>query len=259
MAFIRCYLDGSEDTNGVMFGVGGFVGDGDRWDVLQPKWLAALPEGVDYFHATDCFSGSGQFKGVDIPDRVTLLNQLTSYVIEAQLRMICHGLRVPTYRRFAVSKKKKLDPFGQNKYGLCFGRAIGLACESMSDYDAETVSNKCAFFVEQDEFEATAKREFTMLRTRPEIWYRERIGTETYAPKNGSGSIALLQVADFGAFLGLKYVGVCKPGRIDWRPYYYKLRDAGCVFRCSKDKAGKLKAMSKKFQQLKIGDKYRLP
>jgi hypothetical protein len=29
MAFIRSYLDGSEDTDGSIFGVGGFVGDGD--------------------------------------------------------------------------------------------------------------------------------------------------------------------------------------------------------------------------------------
>ena len=257
MAFVRCYLDGSEDTEGHVFGVGGFVGYAEQWDTLQSAWLEALPVGVDYFHTTDCFSGNRQFQGIDIPQRVSLLNTLTDFVANGKLQLICHGIDVPLYHQFA-SQKKKLDPFGQNKYGTCFGRAIGLACECMGPKNTEAESG-CAFFIERDEFEATAKREFMMLRARPEIWYRDRIGTESYGDKKGKNAIPLLQVADLGAFLGLKYIAKCRPGKIDWRPYYHRLRDAGCVYKCSKDKRGEIKAMAKKLKELKHGDRYRLP
>ena len=69
----RSYFDDSSDTDDLILGVGGFVGQDSVWDQLEPKWLASLPEGIEYFHATDCFSGNGQFqpaKGFDIPDRI---------------------------------------------------------------------------------------------------------------------------------------------------------------------------------------------
>jgi len=258
MAFVRGYLDGSEDTDGTMFGVGGFVGNAEDWDSLQPIWLNALPVGIEFFHTTDCFSGNNQFK-LPIPIRIALLNTLTDYIIERHLQLVCHGIHVPTYHRYA-SRKKKINPFGQNKYGTCFGRAVGLACESMADPGVE-VEAGCAFIIERDEFEETAKREFSQLLSRPksQIWYRDRIGSETYGPKKGQNAIPLLQVADLGAFLGLKYLGRCKPGRIDWRNYYHKLKDANCIYKCTKDKAGELKAMNRVLKKLKNGNQYRLP
>jgi hypothetical protein len=55
----RSYFDDSEEDTIRLFGVGGFVGPDGVWDSLQNKWLAALPEGISFFHATDCFSGNG--------------------------------------------------------------------------------------------------------------------------------------------------------------------------------------------------------
>jgi hypothetical protein len=257
MTLKRCYLDGSEDSDGKVFGVGGFIGNAEDWDSLQPMWIGALPVGVEYFHATDCFSGNNQFKGIPIPARMALLDTLTDYIVGRDLKLICHGVDVPAYHQYA-SRKRKIDPFGQNKYGVCFGGAVGLACQSIGDHGAG-VEVKCAFTIERDEFEETAKREFSMLRSRPEIGYRDRIGTETYGDKTGDNAIPLLQVADLGAFLGVKYLGKCHPGRIDWRPYYHKLRSAGRICKCVKDKPGKLKAMNRMLESLKHGNQYRLP
>jgi hypothetical protein len=68
----RAYLDESEEPGAAIFAVGGFVGRAATWEKLQPKWLAMLPQGIPYFHATDCFGGREDFGGMDIPDRVRL-------------------------------------------------------------------------------------------------------------------------------------------------------------------------------------------
>jgi hypothetical protein len=259
MAFIRCYLDGSEDTDGTIFGVGGFVGGADAWESLQPLWLGLLPLGIDYFHATDCFSGNGQFKGIDIPDRVKLLDKLTDLVVSHELQLICHGIDETAYHGY-VSKKKKLNAFGQNKYGSCFGSAIEHACASMGPRNLQP-EHACAFIIEKDEYEETAKREFTQLKSVSTnvVWFKDRIGTETYAPKKGKEAAPLLQVADLGAFLGLKYLGKCRPGKIDWRPYFHKFKNANRVFCCKKDNKRTIKQMHATLEKLKYGDKYRIP
>ena len=257
MARICCYLDGSEDTDATIFGVGGFVGDVEEWGHLQPMWVAALPQGVDYFHATDCFSGNGQFKGIDIPERIKLLDTLTELIVSHNVTLICHGIDEAAYYRYA-SSKNKIDSFGQNKYGSCFGSAIGYACESMGPQQVE-VEHGCSFVIEKDEYEATAKREFIQLSMVPAVWFRDQIATQTYGTKKGKDKVPLLQVADLGVFLGLKSLSRCRPGRIDWRPYYRKLKSTGHVFCCRKDGKRRLKMMYSTLQELKHGNEYRIP
>jgi hypothetical protein len=53
----RASLDESSEKQDAVFAVGGFVGHEHEWTVLESLWLKALPHGVDYFHATDCFAG----------------------------------------------------------------------------------------------------------------------------------------------------------------------------------------------------------
>ena len=62
----RAYLDESSEKQDAVFAVGGFVGNEREWVALQSLWLSALPQGVEYFHATDCFGGREQFRGMDI-------------------------------------------------------------------------------------------------------------------------------------------------------------------------------------------------
>ena len=63
-----------------LFAVGGFAGRQEEWLALEPLWPDALPKGIDYFHATDCFGRHGQFTDMDIPDRMALLDRLTDLI-----------------------------------------------------------------------------------------------------------------------------------------------------------------------------------
>jgi hypothetical protein len=65
--------------------------------------LATLPQGIPYFHATDCFGGREDFDGMDIPDRVRLLDTITDLILEARdisgSRNVHHAPAVRTWYR----------------------------------------------------------------------------------------------------------------------------------------------------------------
>src|SRR5208337_2464172 len=91
------YLDESEETSIGVYAVGGFVGKAEVWERLTAKWLDCLPAGITCFHATDCFTGNKQFEGVDIPQRVRILDKLTDVVLAHEVRLVGYGLDANTY------------------------------------------------------------------------------------------------------------------------------------------------------------------
>ncbi len=222
--FMRAYLDESEEPEASIFAVGGFVGKATVWEQLQPKWLAALPPGVSYFHATDCFGGRGEFEPIDIPERVKILDDLTDLILEHEIFLIAGTLFVPTYKELAP--KKRDNEFGGNKYTAPFEFAIERACHSMdSSPFPQDIKEQCAFIIERNEYSESAQRKIRQLQNNPHLWWRNRIGTDTYGTKTGPGAIPLLQVADLGAFLSAKKIAKAPQGKISWETYLQKLID----------------------------------
>jgi hypothetical protein len=239
----RAYIDesGDEPSGGNLFAVGGFVGSAGQWEGLEGEWLAALPTGLDCFHATDCFGGRGQLDGVRLPDRVALLDRLTDVLAHYPVGLVCCGIDVKAYR--TVAPRPRQNEFLGNKYVAAFEGAIEMACCSwpLPD-DPSKADEQCAFVMESNEYTASAQRAFQRLTavtkhpTEPTLgdhalWFRERLGGDTYGDKKGPKRIVLLQVADLGAFLGAKKLAEARDGKIPWRPYYEKLRVARRVHR----------------------------
>jgi hypothetical protein len=235
----RLYLDESEDRQGEIFAVGGFAGKDDQWNRLEPRWLAALPEGIGYFHATDCFVGKHPFapdNGFDIPRRMALLDNLTDLICEMDVKLICHGIDVPTYKVFAP--KRKVNEFLGNKYVAPFEAAIETCCRDYMQppgvHEPVETGDFCALFFEDNDFANTAIEDLKRMRRDELLWWRDRIGDGKVGTKEGPTAIPLLQVADLGAFLGGKVIGKAQSGTIPWMPYYEKLNSAGRVIRPSK-------------------------
>jgi hypothetical protein len=227
--FFRTYIDESADHETFTYAVGGFVGKASVWDELQPKWLEALPTGISYFHATDCFRGDGEFSEMGIPERERLLDGLTDLIATHEIKLVAGTVDVHTYEQFAP--KRKENDFGGNKYTAALEFAIKLSCESMDNSPFPTeIPEQCAFVMERNEYSPSAVRKIMQLKTNPHLWWRNRIGTDTYGTKVGPGAIPLLQVADLGAFLAAKVVAKAPQGRIPWLPYLDKLKMAGRVF-----------------------------
>lgn len=237
MAYIfESYWDDSEEDVSKYFGVGGFIGKEDAWRSLEPKWLAALPEGIDYFHATDCFSGNNQFewqRGFDPPRRIELLDKLTDLVCETEIKLICSAVDVPYY--VSLAGKRIYDNFLGNQYVACMNENIQAACvdymQPEGELDQLETGDVCAIFYERSKYSTSVSRAITSWQEDKEVWWRSRIGNPTPGTKTGTTAIPLLQVADLGVFLGTKQIVDAKDGVIPWRPYYEKIYKAGRVWR----------------------------
>jgi len=226
----RAYLDESSEMGDAVFSVGGFGGREEEWIAIEPQWLEALPRGIEYFHATDCFGGRGQFSGMDIPARVALLDKLTDLILDRKLYLVAGVIDVPAYNQF--SPRHLENEFWGNKYAAAFSIPVQATCELQNKPTPypETGGELCAFFIEENEYAPSAQRALYAMKNDPRLWWRERIGNLTPGPKKGPAAIPLLQVGDLGAFLAAKKIADTKDGRIPWRAYYEKLLNARRIF-----------------------------
>ena len=222
--FAKAYLDESEEGGSTIFAVGGFVGKACVWEALEPKWLAALPDGISYFHATDCFGGRNEFKQLDIPERVRLLDRLTDLILEHEIFLIGGTILVPVYQEYAP--KKLENDFGGNKYSAAFEFAIERACHSLDNSPIpRDIGKQVDFYIEENQFSQSAQRKIQGLKNDELLWWRSRIGIDYYGTKTSTTAIPLLQVADLGAFFAAKQVSKVGDGKIAWRPYFDKLKN----------------------------------
>jgi hypothetical protein len=231
----REYIDESESADSKTFSVGGFVGEDCVWDSLQADWLDALPVGISYFHASDCFGGNNEFepsKGFDIPDRIRLLDKLTDLICETDIKLICHGIDVPAYKVHAP--KRKVNDFLVNEYIAPFEATVQTACRDYlptPEYPSNLeTGDVCAIFVEENDYVHSAIEAVHRMRTDHHIWWRSRIGNITPGTKTGVSAIPLLQVADLGVFIGGRVISNSPNGKIPWTPYYEKLKASNRVW-----------------------------
>jgi hypothetical protein len=236
--FFHAYLDESEDAASGVYVVGGFVGKAAAWDELEAKWRRCLPLRITFFHATDCFTGNNQFRGMDIPQRVALLDRLTDVIASQDVYLIGYGIDARIYQ--GLAPKAKQNEFLGNKYAAPFGGAVEQACKAMGNIPGpqevwkvlEQGENwgQCDFFIESNEYSASAARTIADMRSCADLWFRSRIGGDAYGAKSGSAGIPRLQIADLGAFLATKHISNAPEGRISWKTYYEKLRGAQHVY-----------------------------
>jgi hypothetical protein len=250
----RAYLDESEEQGTGIFAVGGFIGKATTWDVLEAKWLAALPAGVSYFHATACFGGRDEFECLDIPQRRELLDTLTDLILEHEIFMIGGAVQAPVYREFAP--KRLENDFGGNKYTVPFEFAIERACHSLdsSPYPRD-IGKQCDFFIERNQYSQSAHRKILALQNDEALWWRNRIGTSTCGTKTGSEVIPMLQVADLAAFFAAKLVANAADGRISWRHYFDKLKNGHRVNGVTHGDENSLRQLHVIYRSLGTGDR----
>jgi hypothetical protein len=234
----QSYLDESENASGAVYVVGGFVGTAAVWSKLEPEWLKCVPPQVTAFHATDCLTGNNEFEGINIPDRIAILDKLTDVIAAHEVQLVGYGIDAKTYRSLAPNKKQ--NEFLANKYAAPFGGAVELACKAMGNApgpdqvwkvleEGETWG-QCDFLIESNEYSPSAQRTIASMRNAKDLWFRSRIGKDSYGEKSGPKGIPLLQAADLGAFLAAKHISKAAEGKISWKVYYEKLRSAKRVY-----------------------------
>jgi hypothetical protein len=257
----HAYLDETENTTAGHYLVGGFVTTAEAWREIEEKWLALMPPSVKCFHTTACFSGNEDFKDIDIPERVALLDKLTDLIASSPVWLISYGIDQTKYKELAPKRIK--NDFLGNRYAAVCGGAVERACTYMGNVPGpeeiwevlEKGENweKCAFFIEDhQDYRESAKRTIQSLRTASNLWFRSRIGADHYGTKSGANAVPLLQVADFGIFLAAKHLANAPDGKIAWSGYFNKLKEArrvAPVMWANKDTLEKLAKMVEEIKQ----------
>lgn len=104
----------------------------------------------------------------------------------------------------AISPKLLENEFLGNKYAGTFGAPVEYACQLMNkpaEPIHDVVDDLCDFFIEENEYTASASRMLDNIRNDEILWWRKRVGKLRSGTKSGASAILLLQAGDLGAFL----------------------------------------------------------
>ena len=89
------------------------------------------------------------------------------------------------------------------------------------------------------------------MRNAKDLWFRSRIGKDSYGEKSGPKGIPLLQAGDLGAFLAAKYISKAAEGKISWKVYYEKLHSAKRAYAIVVADEYSLKRLHEMFTEIK--------
>jgi hypothetical protein len=121
--------ESADETEQRVFAVGGVIGDEDRWNWLEERWIICN-EGTP-FHATDCDSDGGDYKGREHSANKNLYKSLTILLAESGLGGWGFAIDLQAQRRVFPESP-------DIAYYKCFLEVL-LAMRNCAAYNNETV------------------------------------------------------------------------------------------------------------------------
>ena len=148
---LSVFGDESHDpTKARVFAVAGLLGDGNQWASFRQAWNARLNGLI--FHAADCESGYGHFRGMPETERHRLHRDLTRMVAESGLIGYGHVIDLAGCRAVAP---EVLNDFPDMPYYDCFLKTV----IKLSDFAAHFIPrDKVEFTFDQHKETAVQRR-----------------------------------------------------------------------------------------------------
>lgn len=233
----RSYCDESEDKDGNVHVVGGFIGEATEWDRLEEKWIARIkPAGISAFHMTDCNANQGEFskeKGWTKQDCTQLTIDLIGLINQHNIFMYGVGVLLHDYRAIPPVNDEGMK-LGKDKWHMTFQSLLHDLALAVEPFDKEET---IGFFFDWRAKQGAADDifKFTQEDSRLGDW-RKRLGTLTFGHKEFDvpGSIPLLQVADIAAVEAQKKISIpITHPHLGERRSFIALREAKRVMRVS--------------------------
>jgi hypothetical protein len=114
---LSVYADDSSDEKAErIFAVAGIIATQEEWDAIKLKWISCT--GGKIFHATDCESGYGDYKGISREQRLMEYKELTKIIAQSNMMGIGYAIDVAAYRKYIP------DALEDAPYFHCFVRVI---------------------------------------------------------------------------------------------------------------------------------------
>lgn len=233
---VRLYADESEDKDGVVHAIGGFIGMADEWERLEEEWVARVrPTGVSAYHMADCDSMQGEFSqknGWSKADCTQLTVDLIDVICRHEVFMIGTGVLLADYNRIPPVTSDPRVRLGGSEWHLCFGQVTHEACMRLGEEVPSDWTISCFFDWKEKKGLAESLYAQTQTDERLKSW-RKRLGPLTFGHKEFDvpESVPLLQVADIAAVETRKRIGnpITRP-ELAIRKSYQKLVSTGHVW-----------------------------
>ena len=228
---LRFYGDESEDKDGKVFGMGGFIGRAEEWEALQEDWIARIkPTGIKAYHMIDCECGYGEFSGWPKPQREELTKDLIGLILKRELFMLGFTVMLDDYRSLAPLDVARVR-LGKDEWHLMFQGMCMCAAEQAVPFPKE---ESVVFFFDWKEKKGDAFTLIDEFRNDDRLGeWRHRLGTLTFGHKEigVADSIPLLQAADIAAVECRKFVGnpITRPDLPHPRRSFMAFHEAGRI------------------------------
>jgi hypothetical protein len=118
---LSAFGDESHDqTKTRVFVVAGLLGNDKDWETFRQQWKERIRRFI--FHAADCESGHGDFKGMPEPERLKLHLDLTQILADSKLMGYGHAIDLAGCRKMVPHVMKQ---FPDMPYYDCFVKTVG--------------------------------------------------------------------------------------------------------------------------------------
>lgn len=197
---LAAFLDESgKHGQSTLLTLAGFRASEQTWTRFRKAWKAALAEhGLECFHAADCESGYGEFKGFGREARDAIQRQLITVINKFNLVAYSLSISRQIHARaveLAPSQKYRSSPY----YFLFHG-----AFSSLADHPHGLMKrNRVAFFFDRQKEYSGLCREMYAFAQNTNWSFADRLGPLVFADKRSPEGIPI-QAADFLAYESYK-------------------------------------------------------
>ncbi len=107
---LSVYADDSSDAKrDRIFAIAGIMGTQEQWDTIEIDWRTCTKGKI--FHATDCESGHGDYKGISEEDRHNEYKELTKILSKSMLSGFGAIVNIPDYKSCTLHDLKNAPYF----------------------------------------------------------------------------------------------------------------------------------------------------
>lgn len=156
---LAAYLDESYDQE--VFALAGFLSYEEVWRTVEKQWKRVLRDNdIERFHAADCSSGFGEFRGWTAKRRTGLMKRLLRSLIRPEMYCLSFGVVVPASKE--LFRAKRNDDF----YPACLQTCMEVIAKKTVLLPA---GERVSIIADRSRFAAKGMKVFDMMTSKREI------------------------------------------------------------------------------------------
>lgn len=203
---LKGFMDESKDRTGDLFTLSCLISHGDIWSALESEWIACLDDKnkelkkagrktLSRFHASDCSTRNGEFRGWSTPEQIEFTKALLAIVNR-------HSFNVHSYGLHLGELVEEIPEVAPNREGFAYVIILSFILLDIADTTlAKNSGELLRLFHDHCDYDAPLVEAFNHMIEDPDMKHRHKF--ISLAPERWQYCIPL-QPADLIAYENLK-------------------------------------------------------